>query len=254
MPFNHLRIFREKIKEGSVRSTGEAPPLSEIAFSEPPIAAEEKAASPDEKPEATETAELFYEKNNTAIRIERLSQASDFWSEYEKSRPQSPFLRYVFDTRLKAVEALLSVRCIHQAEDTGHLICTEPITLGCYRMVDGRYEVFLAGENLSYETWSEATEKFSLHNGRFHNQLRPETHERFKSQSQADRVVFKKEYYELTLLDSKHYQVFETSRLLAARNFLLRQENMITERNRYILVETPKGILCRDMDGIHELS
>ncbi|MEW6670793.1 MAG: hypothetical protein AB1427_03770 [Thermodesulfobacteriota bacterium] len=197
-------------------------------------------------------AALFYEKDNRAVRIHRLSQANDFWSEYEKSRLNIPFLRYVFGTHLQAMEALLSVTCIHQAEDTGNLICTEPITLGCYRTTDTRYEVFLAGDKLTYKTWSEATEKFTALRGQYRNQLRPETYERFKSQSQADQVVFKKDYYEVSLTDTKYYQIFEASRLLAARNFLLRLDNVITAPNRFIQVVTPKGTLSRDIDGIHE--
>ncbi|MDF1591040.1 MAG: hypothetical protein P1P89_05940 [Desulfobacterales bacterium] len=194
----------------------------------------------------------FYEKDNQAVRIHRLSQAKDFWSDYETWRPTTPFLRYVFNTQLQAMEALLSVTCVHEAEDTGHLICTEPITMGCYRVIDGRYEVFLSGEKLTYTTWSEATEKFSLHRGQYRNQLKPETYERFKSQSQADQVVFKKEYYEVTLTDTLFYQIFEASSFVAAKNFLMRPENLITARNRYIHVITPKGTLCRDINGIHE--
>jgi len=196
----------------------------------------------------------FYEKDCQAVRIHRLSQANDFWSEYEKWRPTIPFLRYVFDTQLQALEALLSVTCIHQAEDTGHLICTEPITMGCYRLIDGRYEVFLAGEKLDYKTWSEATEKFSSSCGQYRNQLRPETYERFKRQSQADLVVFKKEYYEINLTDTLFFQIFEASSFVAAKNFLLRHENLITARNRYIHVITPNGTLCRDISGIYELN
>lgn len=194
----------------------------------------------------------FYEKDNQAVRIHRFNQADDFWSEYEKRRAGVPFLRYVFDTHLQALEALLSVTCIHQAEDTGHLVCTEPITLGCYRMIDGRYEVFLAGDRLTYQTWSEATEKFSSHNGRYRHQLKPETYERFKSQAQADQVVLKKEYGEITLTDTRYYQIFEASSFVAAKNFLLRPENVITIPNRTIQVVTPRGTLCRDIDGIHE--
>jgi len=194
----------------------------------------------------------FYEKDNQAVRIHRLSQAHDFWFEYEKWRPTTPFLRYVFDTQLQATEALLSVSCIHQAEDTGHLICTEPITMGCYRATDGRYEVFLAGEKLSYKIWSEATEKFTSRRGQYRNQLRPETYERFKSHSQADQVVLQKEYYEITPTETKYYQIFEASSFAAAKNFLIRNENVITSRNHFIHVMTPKGTIIRDIDDIHE--
>lgn len=194
----------------------------------------------------------FYEKDNRAVRIQRISQANDFWSEYEQSRPDTPFLRYVFDTHLIAEEALLSLSCVHQAEDTGHLICTEPITMGCYRTIDGRYEVFLAGDQLSYKTWSEATENFSRHGGRYRNQQRPETYERFKSKTQAEQVVLEKEYYEISPTVTKFYQVFKASSFAAAKNFLLRLDNVITTPNRFIQVETPKGTFSRDIDGIHE--
>jgi hypothetical protein len=251
MPFNRLLKFGKKNKPIDLPQA-ETLPGSTAAPSEPSTAAVEEPASSDETIIRNAPAGSFYEKDNRAVRINRLSQADDFWAEYEKWRLTIPFLRYVFDTRLQAVEALLSVTCIHQAEDTGHLICTEPITMGCCRMLDSRYEVFLAGEKLTYKTWSEATEKFTSHRGQYRNQLRPETYERFKTQSQADRIVFKKEYYEVTLTDTHHYQVFEASSLLAARNFLLRQENVVAARNRYIHVVTPKGTVCRDMNGIHE--
>ncbi len=58
----------------------------------------------------------------------------------------------------------------------------------------------------------------------------------------------------MTLLDIKHYKIFESSRLVTAKNFLLQPENVITARNQYIHVQTPNGTLCRDMDGIHELN
>lgn len=251
MPFNRLFKFGEKINPIDLPQAQTLPESTAVP-PEPSAAAAEETASSDETITRNAPAGSFYENDNRAVRIHRLSQANDFWAEYEKWRPTIPFLRYVFDTRLQAMEALLSIACIHLAEDTGHLICTEPVTMGCYRMLDGRYEVFLAGEKLSYQTWSEATEKLSSHRGQYRNQLRPETYERFKTQSHADRVVFKKEYYEVTLTDTKYYKVFEASGLLAAKNFLARPENVVAVRNRYIHVVTPKGTVCRDMNGIHE--
>jgi len=251
MPFNRLLIFGEKIK-ATDPVHAETTPGSNAAPSEPPVAAVQEASHSAENSAENEMDGLFYEKDNCAVRIDRISQANDFWYEYEKSRPQIPFLRYVFDTQLQAMEALLSVTCIHQAEDTGLLVCTEPITMGCCRMLDSRYEVFLAGEKLTYPTWSEATEKFSARHGRYRNQLRPETYERFKSLAQADHVVLEKEYYELTLTETKHYQIFRASNFVAAKNFLRQNENAVTAPHHYILVKAPKGTIIRDIDGIHE--
>ena len=219
-----------------------------------PLAAQDEAAFGTDKIVTNEVTGPFYEKDNQALRIHRLSQADEFWSAYENWRPNIPFLRYVFDNQHQALEALLSITCIHNAEDTGHLICTAPITLGCYRIIDGRYEAFLAGEFLTYSIWSEATEKFSSHHGKYLNQLKPETNERFKLQKSASQqVIFKREYYQLDLTDTKFYQIFETTNTQVAWVFLLRRENVITDRTRYIHVETPEGIICRDANGIHRL-
>jgi len=204
--------------------------------------------------DSNESVGPFYEKDNRALRIQRFSQAGEYWNEYEKWRPNTPFLRYVFDNQLQAIEALLSITCIHQAADTGHLICTEPITLGCYRIIDGRYEAFLAGEKLTYSIWAEATEKFSSRHGKYRSQLKPATQEPLKfKNSTAEQVSFKKEYYQIELTDTKFFQIFEASNAQAAWAFLLGRENVITDRNRYIHVETPEGTICRDADGVHRL-
>ena len=182
-----IRLFgSEKKRKRSDPQQEETPSGSNTTLSKP-LAAQNEAAFAVEKIVTIEVTGPFYEKDNRAFRIQRLSQADEFWNEYEKWRPNTRFLRYVFDNQLQAIEALLSITCIHQAVDTGQLICTEPITLGCYRIIDGRCEAFLAGEKLTYRIWSEATEKFSSHHGKYQNQLKPETKERFKIQKSVSR-------------------------------------------------------------------
>jgi hypothetical protein len=253
MPLNRLFDSAKKNNRSDLQSE-EGYPGSNATPPEPFVARDEETKSAEDSLFTHEDTGSFFEKDNRAVRIQRLSQANDLWNKYEKGRPHMSFLRYVFDTQHQAVEALLSVTCIHRAIDTGHLICTEPITLGCYRIIDGRFEAFLAGENLAYSIWSEATEKFSSHHGQYRNQLKPETNERFKFQkSTADQVVFKKEYYQINLTDTKYYQIFEAANTQTAWTFLLLRENVITDRNRYIHVETPEGTICRDVSGIHPL-
>ncbi len=254
MPFNRLFESAKKIKRSDLPPE-EKYPGSNATPPKPLVDRDEETKSAAESIVTQEETGSFYEKDNRAFRIQRLSQANDFWNDYEKWRPQMSFLRYVFDTQLQAVEALLSIACIHRAVDTGHLICTEPITLGCYRIIDGRFEAFLAGEKLTYRIWSEATEKFSSHHGQYRDQLKPETKKRFKFQRSAtEQVVFKKEYYQINLTDTKYYQIFEASNTQTAWTFLLLRENEITDRNRYIHVETPEGTICRDVSGVHTLS
>ena len=153
------RLFDSENKRNRADPQQEKRPSEPTPTASTPSAAQNETAVTVEKIVAPEVPGPFYEKDNRAFRIQRLSQANDFLSEYEKRSANTPFLRYVFDSQLQAIEALLSISCIHRAEDTGHLICTAPITLGCYRIIDGRYDVFLAGEKLTNSIWSEATEK-----------------------------------------------------------------------------------------------
>ena len=71
--------------------------------------------------------------------------------------------------------------------------------------------------------------------------------------SASEQVVFKKEYYQLDLTDTKFYQIFEAPNMQVARVFLLGRENVITDQNRYIHVETPEGTICGDASGVHKL-
>ena len=248
------RLFDPEKKRKRSDPQQEETPLGSNTTPSNPLAAQNEAAFTVEKIVTNEVTGPFYEKDNRAFRIQRLSQANDFWNEYEKRPFNTPFLRYVFDNQLQAIEALLSITCIHQAVDTGHLICTEPITLGCYRIIDGRYEAFLAGEKVTCNTWSEATDKFSSRHGKYRSQLKPETNERFKfMKSASEQVVFKKEYYQLDLTATKFYQIFEAPNTQVARVFLLGRENVITDQNRYIHVETPEGTICGDASGVHKL-
>jgi len=248
-----IRLFDSENKKDPASQQEETPLESNRTPSESSFAQNE-AETAVEKIVTVEGAQPFYERDNRAFRIQRISQANEFWNEYEKQRPNTPFLRYVFDNKLQALEALLSVTCIHEAADTGHLICTEPITVGCYRTIDGRYEAFLAGEKLTYKVWSEATEKFSSGSGKYRNQHKPETQERYKRQKSASQqVAFKKEYYQIELTCTKFYRIFEASTTQAAWAFLLHRENVITDHKRFIHVETPEGIICRDANGVHRL-
>lgn len=246
MPFKRLFGSQEKNKENDLQAQ-DAP----VKPNSPPV---QSSRLPDQDTVDKQTTAAFYEKDNRATRILRLSQAVDFWKQFENRYLKVPFLRYVFDSEVEAVEALLSLDCIHQAGDTGHLLCTEPIVMGCYRTLEGCYEVFLAGNELSYPTWAEAVRKFSDRHGRHRDQFKPETDERYKDRPGAQQVVFEKEYYQLSPEGTSFYKVFKAPSVQAARSFLLQHENMIMVRNRSILVETPEGTICSDIDGIHEMS
>lgn len=252
MPFNLL--FKNT---GKTQNQG-LPPQENSAASQPvppgPSTVSDDDPAPSVQTLLTEDpGQPFYEKDNRALRIQRLGQAEDFWSAYETKRPGVAYLRYAFDTRLQAIDALESLSCVHPARDTGLLICTETVTLGCYRTKDGSYEVFLAGENLSRQTWSEATENFPAHRGRYRSQHTPDSTEKAPPPTPASQsVVFKKEYYLLDMSRTQYYRIFEAPGRETARAFLWRRENNISHRDHTILVETPDGTFSRDINGIHE--
>lgn len=251
MPFN--RLFKPA---GRNRETTPPPPQDPAAAQPGPDA----AATPPEPGAdsaafaAPETGDKVYlERDNRAVRIQRLDQALEFWNDYEHARPGWPYLRYAFDTRLQALEALESVSCIHPARDTGFLICTEPLVFGCYCMPDGSYEVLLAGEQMTPRTWSEAAEKFQAHHGRYRSQQRPGGSEKSARPASASQsVVFVKDYYQMDLSRTRYYRCYEAAGKEAARAFLWRRENTINHPDHAIVVETPDGTFYRDIDGIHE--
>ena len=244
MPLKRFFRSRDKIKENNPKAQDESTELN-------------TSSSPSLQPPVQESVEkqragLFHERDNRATRILRLSQADDFWREHRDQIPKVPFLRFTFSSESEAIDALLSIGCIHQAGDTGNLLCTEPIVMGCHRTIENSYEVFLAGEELSYATWSEAARKFSDHHGCRRDQLKPETGDSDRGGSDTRQVVFEKEYYQMGPEGTSFCKVFKASSLPAARSFLRRRENVIMVRNRSILVETPEGTLRGDSDGIHE--
>ncbi len=246
--------FNRFFKSGS--SQDEKPPTAEKvekkASAESANPAEENAA-PSGLPHPPEDSDRsYYEKDNCALRIQRLVDALDFWNDYEKERAGIPYLRFAFGTRFQATEALESLSCVHRAKDTGHLVCTEPVTLGCYRTADGSYEVFLAGEQLSPRVWSEAVEKFPAFHGRYRSQHKPDSSPKKTGPQPASRsVTLKKEYYQLDVDRTRYFRIFEAAAKESARAFLRRRENNINHPDHTIVVETPDGTFYRDINGIH---
>jgi len=120
----------------------------------------------------------FGEKDNLGIRMRSMSEADSQKVKsgpFEKRAQQSsePYLRYLFVSAEDARDALLGLNFIHEAEDTGNLICTEPLSFGCYRLTNGKYEAYIGGLQLTLPLWKAARESFAVHNGRIKNEQRP---------------------------------------------------------------------------------
>jgi hypothetical protein len=116
----------------------------------------------------------YTEKNNRGTRQDTLGRAMANWTARRPLKKKDPFVMYTFDTEKDAREALLELPCIHVAEDSHNLICTEVLTFGYYPTREGKYEAIICGDDLTHELWQKAVESFTSHGGKRKNDLEPE--------------------------------------------------------------------------------
>src|SRR5689334_20953941 len=73
------------------------------------------------------------EKDNMGTRHNTASLATTYWIARMASSKKDPYVMYIFDNANGAHTALLELPCIHVAEDTGNLICTDVLIFGYYQ-------------------------------------------------------------------------------------------------------------------------
>ncbi len=202
----------------------------------------------------------FCEKDNLGIRIRSMTEADseNFKNApFEKEAQQQfqPYIRYLFTSGEDARDALLGLNFIHEAEDTGNLICTEPLTFGYYRLENGKYEAYIGGRHLTLPFWKAARESFAVHNGRIKNEQRPDTEFNLKYErgmTLSERVTKIREYSQLNSGQTEFYSIYEAPNGIIAQAFLKQKQNMVTKSDWYIIVKTPDGDFWRDIDGIYQ--
>lgn len=194
----------------------------------------------------------FTEKNNMGTRYDTLDKVASYWWTRNMAQKFDPFVMYIFDNGADAHDALLELDCIHVAEDTGNLICTETLIFGYYATEDGRYEAFMCGEELTPDLWVKTKKSFEKHGGHRKNELEPE--EKVISESKkiqtTSEVVFVKEYSEERMGFTYTYHIYKAPDEASAKAFL--QENPVNRVHYYVIVETPEGNWGRDIDGIYK--
>jgi hypothetical protein len=89
-----------------------------------------------------------------------------------------PHIVCQFTNYEKGTQALLRIPSIHQASDTGNLICTEVLTFGAFcDLTDGgkpvRWAFLLAGKELSHASWEAAMDSFERNGGKIVTQKEP---------------------------------------------------------------------------------
>lgn len=196
---------------------------------------------------------VFHEADNMGTRHDNPNIAASYWMTRINSVKKDPFLLYTFENKNDAKEALMELPCIHIAEDTRKLICTETLVFGYYKTKNGKYEAVLCGEDLSHELWTQAKESFIKHNGQLKNDLEPDIRDSATIKSQIenpDEVTFEYEDRQEKFGQTMIYRIHKGPDAASAKAFL--QNISVTEQYYYVVVETPEGNYCRDIQGIYK--
>jgi hypothetical protein len=166
---------------------------------------------------------------------------------------KDPFVLYTFDTAEKARAALLELPCIHVAEDSQKLIATEVLTFGYYPTDEGKYEAIICGDDLSHELWEQAKASFSKHGGIRKNDLEPErraTKQAAVKAPQPSKVQFVREERQNKGVATMVYRIHKAPDAASAKAFL--DEHPVPRQFNYVVVETPEGNYCRDIQGMYK--
>jgi hypothetical protein len=201
------------------------------------------------------TPKVFVEKDNRGTRHDTLRLASSYWMARISSPKKDPFVIYSFDTEKAAREALLELPCIHVARDSGNLICTEVLIFGCYAGENGKYEAVVCGDDLTHELWAKAKESFIRHGGKPRGQGSLEPTKRAapakkESAPRTAKVVFVREDRQNKMGATFIYRIHRAPDAASAKAFL--EQNPVTQKLYYLVVETPEGNYCRDIQGMYK--
>lgn len=139
------------------------------------------------------------------------------------------------------------------AQDSKRLICTDVLNFGYYQRDDGKYEAILWGDELTHELWEQAKMSFSKHGGLRKNDLEPEKYAISApkaEEAKPGKVVFVREEHQQMIGSTLTYRIHKGPGATSAKAFL--EQNPVNKKFFYIVVETPEGNYCRDIQGIYK--
>jgi len=194
----------------------------------------------------------FTERDNMGTRHDTSGMATAYWmGERMSMTRKDPFVLFTFDRAEDAKSALLELPCIHVATDSRKLICTEPLVFGYYQTGNG-FEAIICGDDLTLELWEQAKQSFAKHGGRRKNDSAPTKRSSPPKSGQAkpDAVIFLREDVRQRGGHPCIYRVHKGPDAESAKAFL--SQNPVTRQLLYLVVETPEGNYCRDIQGIYK--
>ncbi len=198
----------------------------------------------------------FSEKDNRGTRHKNEAETVAYWNARMRQTEKEPFVIYTFDSEESARKALLEIPCIHKAEDSGNLICTETLNYGYYKVQEGYFDAIVCGWDLTHDLWDKAKTSFINHGGRPRGQgdLEPKT----KTAKPTKKKTGKVEYVTMqrtakdlgTQIVTFTYEIYKGPDAATAKDFLSKKP--VNKQHYYIIVETPEGNYGRDIDGIYK--
>ena len=125
---------------------------------------------------------------------------------------------------------------------------------GYYPTGSGKYEAIICGDELTHELWEQAKASFSKYGGHRKNDLEPErdtTSTSKAKKTKKSKVVFVRENRTPNPFGGINtYRIYKGPDRVSAQAFL--KESPVTRNLYYIIVETPEGNYCRDIQGIYK--
>ena len=195
----------------------------------------------------------FTEKDNLGTNVDTHSRGDAYWHTRMVQGPDYPFVIYYFDNEKNAREALLELPCIHVAQDSQRLICTEVLDFGYYPAKNEAYAAFICGKDLTHELWEQAKTSFAKHNGTPRNEQEPEKSSapvQPATAARPDKVVFVKEMSGQNQVGATYIKKrYSAPDAASAKAFL--QQHPVTQQFYYIEIDTPEGNFGRDIQGIY---
>jgi hypothetical protein len=214
-----------------------------------------KGGSAETQSPTSSTPGGFSEKDNRGTFQDTFSKASSYWIARMQSSKKDPFILYSFDSEKDAREALLEIPCIHIVRDGGRMICTEVLTYGYYPAEGTKYEAILCGGDLSHETWEIAKNSFIKHGGKPKGMGEQEPIKTMAAAPSAkapepEKVKFVREDRQIKMGKNFIYRIYSSPDAASAKAFL--DKNPVNQALLYLIVETPEGNYCRDVQGMYK--
>ncbi len=191
----------------------------------------------------------YQEKDNRGMRIENESQSMAYWMGERLSKTlEDPFVYYLFHSEADARAALLELPFLHEAGDSGKLICDEVFTFGYYQTSSGQVDAFVAGADLTRNLWERLHTACEKHGGAKKNDLEPRAAAKPSTSNggNAKKVKFLRE----DRANGATYRTYRGGSKADALAFLAEQN--VTQREYYLVVETPEGNFGKDIQGFYQ--